>query len=148
MLEEALQDLRLAFQSHPKPEKWVLDDLHPVDLEDATDFVRDVQSGEDRALLFQSAIPYFAFLSDEARVFLLPDYLCTITKYESHIITAVGELEDERGKLLLASLSPAALAAVSRFVEALSRSEGMQFYSEDIRKLTHLVEVSRTIRLS
>ena len=146
MIEEALRDLRFAFQRRPKPQKWVRDDLHPVYLLDATDFVRDIEAGKDRALLFQSAIPYFAFLTNEARVFLLPDYLGTITKYESFILSAVCDLDDERGKALLSSLTPAEQAAVRQFIAALSQSKDMQFYSEDIAKLAHLVDVSQTIR--
>jgi hypothetical protein len=146
-MEAALQDLRMAFQGRLEPKKWALDELHPVDLLDATDFVRDIQAGKDRALLFQSAIPYFALLTDEARAFLLPDYLATIVKYESHIISAVSELEDEGGKVFLASLSPAEQSAVSRFIEALARLERMQFYSEDIRKLTNLLKAGRTSQM-
>ncbi len=55
-----LGGLKSAFAGRQKPQKWVLDDLHPVDWLDATDFVRDIEGGEDRCLLFQSAIPYFA----------------------------------------------------------------------------------------
>lgn len=73
-----LDRLRSAFAGRQKPNNWVRNDLHPVDLLDATDFVREIEAGMDRSLLFQSAIPYFAFLTDEARLFLLPDLLATL----------------------------------------------------------------------
>jgi hypothetical protein len=148
MLEDALTDLKVAFQSRTEPRKWVRDDLHPVDALDATDFIADIQAGKDRALLFQSAIPYFAFLTDDARFFLLPDYLGTIAKYESHVITAVSDLDDERGRALLASLTPAEAAAVSLFITALSRSPEMQFYAKVTQELASLLEESRTMRSS
>ncbi|EEF59990.1 hypothetical protein [Pedosphaera parvula] len=143
MLEEELQSLRSAFKGRMKPERWVRDHLHPVDRLDAEDFVRDIEAGEDRALLFQSAIPYFAMLTDEARVFLLPDYLGTIAKYE-HVVSDVAiELEPERSKSLLGSLTPAERAALLRFIRALAETEKMQFYLEELRELEQMVEASR-----
>ncbi len=73
MLDSEFQRLKTAFRDRQKPSRWVRENMHPVDSEDATDFVRDIESGHDRADLFESAIPYFALLTDEARLFLLPD---------------------------------------------------------------------------
>src|SRR4051794_29923628 len=101
-----LSRLKLAFAGRQKPTKWFRDDLHPVDLLDATDFVREIEEGKDRSLLFQSAIPYFAMLTDEARLFLLPDLLATLIPYPHEIVTKICDFEDDRGKVLLGSLEP------------------------------------------
>src|SRR6266581_550222 len=92
-----LDRLKSAFSGRPKPRNWVRTDLRSVDLLDATDFVRDIEAGKDRSLLFQSAIPYFAFLTDEARLFLLPDLLATLITYPHEIVTKICDFEDERG---------------------------------------------------
>jgi hypothetical protein len=105
-----------------------------------------MKAGKDLALLFQGAIPYFACLTDEARVFLLPDYLGTIVEYDTHFIPAIVDFEGERGEALLASLTSAEQSALLQFIEALSQLDVMKFYSEEIRKLTSLVEASRTSR--
>jgi len=139
-----LDRLRSTFAGRQKPSNWVRNDLHPVDLLDATDFVRDIEAGKDRSLLFQSAIPYFAFLTDEARLFLLPDLLATLVPYPHEIVTKVCDFEDERGRTLLASLAVAERDAVAQFLHSLSECEGMRPYSDDIKKLAGLVDASRT----
>ena len=137
-------ELRSAFASRQQPTKWIRDNLHPVDLLDATDFVRDIEAGQDRSLLFHSAIPCFALLTDEARLFLLPDLLATLIPYPHEIVTTICNFEDERGKALLGSLDPAESAAVAQFIHSLSEWEGMHPYSDEIRELAGLVEASRT----
>jgi len=139
-----LSRLRSAFAGRQKPANWFQEDLHPVDFQDATDFVRDIEAGKDRSLLFQSAIPYFAFLSDEARLFLLPDLLGTLIPYPHEVVTKICDFEDERGKAMLASLSSAEREAVSQFIHSLSEWQGMRPYSDQIKELTGLVEASRT----
>ena len=135
--------LKSAFAGRQKPTNWFLEGLHPVDLLDATDFVRDIEAGKDRSLLFQSAIPYFAFLSDEARLLLLPDLLGTLIPYPHEVVTKICDFEDERGKALLASLSPAEREAVTQFIHCLSEWQGMCPYSDQIKELAGLVEASR-----
>ena len=130
MLDSELQRLKITFRDRQKPSKWVRENMHPVDSEDATDFVRDVESGHDRADLFQSAIPYFALLTDEARLFLFPDYLGALIPYPHQILDAVCDLEDERGQVLVASLSPAEKDAVMQFVHCLSKWESMRPYGK------------------
>src|SRR5881394_314157 len=49
-----LARLKSAFAGRQKPTIWFREDLHPVDLLDATGFVRDIEGGKDRSLLFQS----------------------------------------------------------------------------------------------
>jgi len=56
-------------------------------------------------LLFQRAIPYFAFLTNEARIYLVPDYLSTSVQYPHQIISAVCELDDESDQVLLILLA-------------------------------------------
>jgi len=143
-LTTELARLRAAFAGRQKPENWVRNDLHPVDLLDATDFVRDIESGKDRSLLFQSAIPYFAFLTDEARLFLLPDLLATLVPFPHEIVTKVCDFEDEPGKVLFRALRPTERDAVARFMHSLSEWEGMRPYSDEIKELANLVEASRT----
>ncbi len=140
-------ELKSAFAGRQKPNNWVRDDLHPVDSLDATDFVRDIEAGKDRALLFQTAIPYFAFLTDEARLFLLPDLLATLIPYPHEIVTKVCDFGDERGKVLLRSLAPAERNAVAEFIRSLSEWEGMRPYSDSIEELAGFVEASRTIQM-
>jgi hypothetical protein len=146
MLDHALQELKLAFRTRAKPEKWVRDDLHWLDLLDATGFVEDIESGTDRADLFQSAIPYFAFLTIEARAFLLPDYLGTSLKYPHHILSVSSDLDDERGRELLASLTPLELNAMRGFVGALFRLDCARFYQENLSKLENLVQTAEAIQ--
>lgn len=140
MLEDEVGLLRAAFQGRPKPREWVRQDLHPLDLLEATDFVRDVEAGADRATLFQGAIPYFALLTEEARVFLLPDYLATIAEYETHIISAACELAGERAKVVLTSLTAIERAAVKQFIDALFRQKCLKYYAEEICELTRILE--------
>jgi hypothetical protein len=142
-----LDRLKSAFSGRQKPSNWGLNDLNPVDLLDTTDFMRAIEAGKDRTLLFQSAIPYFALLTDEARLFLLPDLLATLVPYPHEIVTKVGDFEDERGKALLASLSPAERDAVTQFIHFLSEREGMRPYSDEIKELAGLVEASRTSQM-
>jgi len=144
VLTTELGRLRAAFAGRQKPKNWVRNDLHPVDLLDATDFVGEIEAGEDRALLFQSAIPYFAFLTDEAQLFLLPDLLATLIPYPHEIVTKVCDFEDERGKFLLGALAPTERDAVAQFINSLSEWEGMRPYSDKIMELARLVEASRT----
>jgi hypothetical protein len=143
-LTTEFNQLKSAFAGRQEPRDWVRKDLHPVDLLDAGDLVRDIEAGKDRSLLFQSAIPYFAFLTDEARVFLLPDLLASLIRYPHEIMTMVCDFEDERGRALLASLEPAERDAVARFILSLSEWQGMHPYSDEIGKLIALTEESRT----
>jgi hypothetical protein len=146
-LTSELARLKSAFAGRQKPDIWVRDDLHPVDSLDATDFVRDIEAGKDRDLLFQSVIPYFAFLIDEARFFLLPDLLAILIPYPHEIVTKVCDFEDERGKVLLGSLAPAERDAVAQFIHSLSEWEGMRPYLDRIKELAGLVEASRTSQM-
>ena len=139
--------LKSAFSGRQKPSTWVREDLHPVDLEDATDFVRDIEAGNERSILFQSAIPYFAFLSDEARLFLLPDLLSTLIAYPHEVVTQVCHFEDERGKALLISLTPAELEAVTRFIDCLSDWQVMRPYLDRIKELACLAEEIHTSQM-
>ncbi len=139
--------LKSAFTGRQKPKAWVRTGLHPVELLEATDFVRDIEAGKDRALLFQSAIPYFAFLTDEAQVFLLPDVLATLIPYPHEIVTKVCYFEDQRGNAILASLSPAERDAVAQFIHFLSEQQSMRPYWDDIKQLADLVEASRASQM-
>jgi len=141
-----LDHLKTAFATRKKPGHWVRHGLHPVDLLDATDFVKDIEAGKDRSLLFQSAIPYFALLTDEARLFLFPDFLATLVPYPHEIITMTGDLDDDRGQTLLASLTPTERDAIMQFIRSLSEQESFRPYSEDLSQLAGLVEASRTNR--
>jgi hypothetical protein len=138
--------LKSAFAGRKKPGNWIRDDLRPVDLLDAADFVRDMKAGKDRAVLFQSAIPYFALLTDEARIFLLPDFLATLVAYPHEILTKVCDFEDERGKVLLRALNPEELNAVNQFLLALSEWGGMRPFLAEIKKMAALVDTCRTRR--
>lgn len=139
MFDCEFQRLKTAFGSRVKPSSWVRENLNRVDDLDARDFVREVESGRDRAHLFQSAIPYFAFLTGEARLFLFPDYLRTLALYPHQILDTVCELEEKRGQELLASLFPAERQAVVDFIVSLSKWEGMSPYSRYVQKLLDLV---------
>jgi hypothetical protein len=121
-----LSRLKSVFAGRQKPANWFREGLHPVDLLDATDFVRDIEAGKDRSLLFQSVIPYFAFLSDEARLFLLPDLLDTLIPYPHEVVTKVCDFEAERGRTMPASLSLAEREAVTQFIHCLSEGQGMR----------------------
>jgi hypothetical protein len=136
--------LRSVFAARKKPSKWVRDDLHPVDVFDAVDFVRDIESGKDRSLLFQSAIPYFSFLTDEARGYLLPDLLATFIPYPHEIITKVCDFQDARGRALIESLAAEERIAVAQFIQFLSEWEGMIPYSAEIRELASTFEECRS----
>jgi hypothetical protein len=144
MNDSDLQRLKTAFAKCPKPTIWVRHDLHPVDAMDAADFVRDIESGHDRALLFQSAIRYFELLTDEAQFFLFPDYLGTLIPYPYQVLDTVCWLEDERGLALLEALAPEERDAALQFVNALLKWEGMQPHAEYIQKLADLVSAGRT----
>lgn len=134
-----LDRLKSALAGRQKPSAWVRVDLHQLDLEDATDFVRDIEAGKDPSLLFQSAIPYFAFLSDEARLYLLPDLLGTLIPYPHEVVTMICHFEDERGRALLTSLTPAEREAVTQFIHCLFKRQGMRPYSDQIKELACLV---------
>ncbi|MDB6016558.1 MAG: hypothetical protein JWR19_1047 [Pedosphaera sp.] len=140
MLNTELEQLKMAFRGRQKPNKWVRENLHPVDSLDAEDFVRDIESGHDRAILFQSAIPYFALLTDEARLFLFPDYLGTLIPYPHQILETVCELEAERGQALLASFAPGEREAVMQFIDSISRWESMRPYLDEVLKFSALVK--------
>jgi len=143
MLDSELQRLKNAFRDRQNPSRWVRENLHPVDFEDATDFVREVESGHDKADLFQSAIPYFELLTNEARLFLLPDYLATLIPYPDQIIAVVVGLENQYGHELLASLSLAEHNAVMGFTDALSKWERMRPYADEFEQLATLLAAGR-----
>jgi hypothetical protein len=147
MLDSELQRLKLAFRDRQKPSRWICDNLDPLHAELAVDFVHDIESGHDRADLFQSAIRYFSLLTDEARVFLLPDYLGTLIPYPHQVLFTVCELEHERGQVLLASLAPAEREAVIQFIDSLSTWEDMRPYSDEVKELAALTGASRTNRI-
>jgi hypothetical protein len=68
--------------------------------------------------------------------------------YPHQILTTVSDLEDERGKVLLASLAPAERDAVVQFIRSLSALESIRPYSDEAKKLADLVEASRTAAFS
>lgn len=80
MTADSLSSLRHAFHARSKPEKWLRDDLHPMDLEDGREFIDELKRGGSPEKYFLSAIPYPTFLTIEAGLYLLPDFLATITK--------------------------------------------------------------------
>jgi len=67
MLDTELENLKDGLRA-VRNQQVVRENLHPVDSLDATDFVRDIESDTTGRSLFQSAIPYFALLTDEARL--------------------------------------------------------------------------------
>jgi hypothetical protein len=135
--------LRAAFAKRPKPDKWVRDDLHPMDRMDGDYFVQHMKAGEDLALLFQSAIPYFALLTDEARLFLFPDYLATLFEDECHIFGVLAHFQGEHGKVLARLFTPAEREATLQFIDAFSKLERSKFYQEDFRELMDLISSSQ-----
>lgn len=147
MLDSELQRLKMAFRGRQKPSRWVCDNLDPLHTQLAADFVRDIESGCSRADLFQSAIRYYSLLTDEARLFLLPDYLGTLIPYPHQVLSMVCELENERGQVLFASLVPAKREAVVQFINSLSTWEDMRPYSDEVQRLAALAEASRTSRM-
>lgn len=67
--------------------------------------------------------------------------------YPHEIVIKVCDFEDERGRALLASLSPEERDAVAHFVHSLCEWDGMRPYSDDIKELAGLVEASRTSQM-
>jgi len=147
MIDSELQRLKMAFRDRQTPSEWVCDNLDPLHAQFAADFVREVESGCNRADLFQSAIAYYSLLTDEARLFLLPDFLGTLIPYPHQAIYTVCAFESERGRALLVSLTPAELDAVMRFIDSLSRREDMRPYSDEVHQLAALAEASRKHRI-
>ncbi len=86
-------------------------------------------------------------LTDEARLFLLPDLLASLIPYPHETVTKICDFEDERGMVLLGLLATAERDAVAQFIHSLSEWEEMRPYSEEIEKLAGLIEASRTSQI-
>ena len=93
-----------------------------MDLEDGQEFIDDVKNGGSPEKYFLSAIPYPAFLTVEADLYLLPDYLATIITDSSQAMAVLSHYQ-ESGKSVLSVLTEEERAATISFIESLMKTE-------------------------
>jgi hypothetical protein len=139
MSAELVQPLRRAFHKRVKPTKWLRDNLHPMDAEDGDEFIADIESGGSAGKYFRSAIPYAAFLTPEADIYLLPDFLATIVSESSQAVTVLSHYQ-ESGRLVLASLTRDERDAVVSFVHSLIRIDDFAWMKDTLNEFVALVE--------
>ncbi|MDA7916500.1 hypothetical protein N9B94_04625 [Verrucomicrobia bacterium] len=141
MLEQELEQLKVAFDSREKPEKWLREGLHPEEKKEAKTFEAAIKAGGDLTGLFQSDLPYFTYLSDKGRLAIFSSFLGTIAKYDLHVFDVVEDLESERGQELLECFSDLEHDAMVGFIAALAEIESMKPYAQEVQELIDLVEV-------
>ena len=141
MIADSLASLRQAFRGRAKPEKWLRDNLHPMDLEDGREFVDDISNGGSSEKYFLSAIPYPAFLTIEADLFLLPDFLATIVTDSSQAVTVLSHYQ-ESGKSALGVLTEEERAAVVSFTESLMKTEEAAWMRDPLSDFIELIKTT------
>ena len=139
MSSDLLQSLRRAFHARVRPTKWLRDGLHPMDAEDGREFIDDIERGGSPEKYFLSAIPYSAFLTHEADIFLLPDFLATIVTNPSQAVTVLCHYE-ESGRPALALLKREEREAVVSFVHSIVIMDRVVWMKDTLAEFIALVE--------
>jgi hypothetical protein len=139
MTADSLFSLRHAFHARTKPEKWLRDDLHPMDLEDGREFIDDLKCGGSPEKYLLSAIPYPAFLTIDAYLYLLPDLLATIVKDSTQAISVLSHLQ-ESGQPILHVLADEERAAIILFIETLRKTKEEAWINDPRQELEELIK--------
>ena len=132
--------LRDAFRGRPRPSKWLCDELHPLDREDGSEFIADIERGASPAKYFLSAIPYASFLTLEAGVYLLPDYLASIVTESTQVVDVLCHLQSQYGWPVIEALTEEERVAVVRFLEVIEKTEEVAWMKDPLSELKELIQ--------
>lgn len=115
-----------------------------MDRDDGQWFLDAVASGEDPCIYFQSAIPYIAFLTEEATLHFLPEIILTLMQYPGSIFAIGSQIDGDAGARLVGRLTAAQRAAISAYLEALAMADGAEAWAEELRALRSVFTQCRT----
>ena len=111
-----------------------------VDRVDGEEFIAGLKEGKSALEYFYSAIPYYSFLSVDAAVYLLPDFLQTLSEDRSQLIAILPAFEIDSGRRALAELTAEERAAVLGLMEALQKAEDFIPYQRMLARLSEIVK--------
>lgn len=115
-----------------------------MDRDDGQWFLDAVAAGEDPRIYFQSAIPYIAFLTDEARLHFLPEIMATLIEHPGSIFDIGSQIVGDAGARLGSHLSAAQRAAISEYLDALAVADTTRAYGDEIRAMRSALTDCRT----
>lgn len=139
MAPDHIRALEAEFRVRGEVGRWLRDDLHPMDREDGQCFLDAVKAGEDPHTYFQSAIPYIAFLTDDARFHFLPDIMSTLVEHPGSIIGISCQIDGGAGIQLARLLTEGQKGAISTFLDALALDDVAGVYRDEIGVLRSLI---------
>ena len=111
-----------------------------MDREDGIEFIDDIINGGSPEKYFLSAIPYPAFLTVDADLYLLPDLLATMDTESAQSVAVLCHLQSDHARPVVLSLTEEERAAVVGFIDTLASTEEAAWMAESLRELKELIQ--------